>query len=127
MMAAPQAADAADRAPVVLVCSLAGARPAKSGLTEPAVCARFAARLSNEMGNRIVLAQAAPPQRAGQRWIRADLRLLPREKVEARLTSYLHARKINYPSIAVQAMDKSLGLSEIDQLAKHAARLLGQD
>lgn len=126
MMAAPQAADAADRAPVVLVCSLAGAGSAKSGLTEPAVCARFAARLSKEMGNRIVLAQA-PPQRAGQRWIRADLRLLPREKVEARLTSHLHDKTTNYPPLAVQAMDKRLGLGEIDQLASHAARLLKQN
>ena len=89
-------------------------------------CARFAARLSKEMGNRIVLAQA-PPQRAGQRWIRADLRLLPREKVEARLTSHLHDKTTNYPPLAVQTMDKRLGLGEIDQLASHAARLLNQN
>lgn len=109
--------------PIVLVCNAKVAVKGQSGLTEEAICARFAAPIAAALNHPVKLGSAVP---AGTKssWIRIAVRLHANGRAEAALTSKLHAEATNYPVLAVHVMDKPLQLREIDLLAKRVAEVL---
>jgi hypothetical protein len=108
---------------VALACTLSGHPKHRAGLSEETVCERFALRIREALGVPVKLVGSLPGgERA--RWVRLEVKLLPRGRVEAALTSRLRGKATNHPALAVQVMDKPLGLSEIDRLARLAGKTL---
>jgi hypothetical protein len=108
---------------VTLVCTVSGRSKHHRELTAEAICARFLPRIREAL--------TLPVKQAGQvpagsraRWVKVDIRLLPRDRAEAALTTHLRGKATKHPLLAVQVMDKPLGLGEIDTLARLAGRRL---
>jgi hypothetical protein len=109
--------------PVVLVCAVTGLAKHRGALTDEAVCSRAALRISEALGVPVALSGQVPAGGRG-RWVRLELRLLPRGRAEAALTSRLHGKATDHPLLAVQVMDKPMDLGDIDRLARLAGKTL---
>jgi hypothetical protein len=111
------------KAPITLVCSASGLAKHGAGLSEAALCSRFTAPVAAALKAKVNHGATLPVDPKA-RWIRIAVRLDPRGRAEALLTSKLHGEATNYPLLAVQVMDKPLQLREIDRLARHVAATL---
>jgi hypothetical protein len=109
--------------PVALVCHVAGPAKGRGELTDEAICARFTTMIQEALGQPIKRTARLPAGERG-RWIRLEVRLLPRGRAEAAFTSKLHGKATNHPLLAVQVMDKTMDLREIDKLARLAGKTL---
>lgn len=113
------------RESVALVCTVAGLPKHRGVLTEESICARFSLRIREAL-ERSVRPEAQLPASPAARWIKLEVKLLPRDRAEARLTSRLHGNAMNHPVMAVQVMDKSMDLDDIDKLARLVGRTLAE-
>jgi hypothetical protein len=109
--------------PVALVCTVVGAPKDRGGFTDEAICERFSARIREALDLPVKQAGKVPA-RAGGRWVKLEIKLQPRGRAEAVLTSRLHGKATNHPLLAVQVMDKPMDLDDIDRLARLAGRTL---
>jgi hypothetical protein len=110
-------------APVALVCTVSGQPKDRGALTDAAVCGRFLARIGEALDLPVDRAGHVPAG-AGARWVKLAIRLLPRGRAEAAVTSRLHGKATSHPAMAVQVMDKPMDLSDIDKLARLAGKTL---
>lgn len=108
---------------IALVCTVSGLPKGGRELTAEAVCSRFLLRIREALGLPAALTGLVP-RGDKARWVKLEIRLLPQGRAEATLTSRLHGKATDHPLLAVQVMDKPLGLSEIDRLARLAGRTL---
>jgi hypothetical protein len=108
---------------VELVCTVSGPAKHRGGLSAEAVCERFSQRIREALGRPVEQAGQVPGgERA--RWIRLEVRLLPRARAEAAITSRLRDKATSHPLLAVQVMDKPMDLGDIDRLARLAGKTL---
>jgi hypothetical protein len=117
------AASAATAGPVALICTVSGLAKHRGALTDEAVCARFALRIREALGLAVTPARQVPAG-SGKRWVKLQIKLLPRGRAEAALTSRLHGKATDHPILAVQVMDKPMELGDIDRLARLTGRTL---
>lgn len=131
LVAAPAWGNAMDRPSeeparaVTLVCTVSGAPKGQSGFDPAAVCRNLADRIGPALGARIVPA-ATLPSAATARWVRVAIRISPPGRIEAALTTHLDGKATSHPSLGVQVVDKAMGLSEIDRLARLVAQTLAE-
>lgn len=109
--------------PVALLCTVAGSAKDRSGFTDEAVCERFSARIREALQLPVQRAGQVPAG-AGARWVKLEIKLQPRDRAEAVLTSRLHGKATSHPLLAVQVMDKPMDLDDIDRLARLAGKTL---
>ena len=109
--------------PVALVCTVSGLPKPRGELTAEAICERISLRIHEALELPVIRATQVP---AGDRarWVRLEIRLLPRGRAEAALTSRLHGKATDHPLLAVQVMDKPMELGDIDRLARLAGKTL---
>lgn len=120
----PEPAEAAAARPAVeFHCKLTGKAQGSPTLTRAAICARFVGAIEPALKVRLVPVPAAPSPGKG-RWISIQVHLGTPASVEAAFTSRLGRTVRKHPAIAVDVMDKSLDLREIDLLAKDVAEVL---
>jgi hypothetical protein len=108
---------------VALVCTVKGLAKHHRGIAAAALCARFEQRIREALGVPVAQAGQIPAGSKG-RWIKIEVRMMPLGRAEAALISRLHGKSTEHPLLAVQAMDKPLGLGEIDRLARLAGKTL---
>lgn len=109
--------------PVELVCTVSSLPKGSGELTSEAICTSFLRRIREALSVPVTQTGSLPAGDRG-RWVKLDVRLSPRGRAEAALTSRLHDKATSHPILAVQVMDKSLGLSEIDRLARLVGKTL---
>jgi hypothetical protein len=120
---ASAAAAPAAQQPVELACTINGLAKSRGVLTAEAICSRFSQRIRE--GLAVPVKQTGQVSaRANARWIKLKVRLLPRGRAEAALTSRLHGKATDHPLLAVQVMDKPMDLGDIDRLARLAGKML---
>lgn len=110
---------------VSLVCTVSGAPKGQPDFDPAAVCRNLADRIGPALGARMVPA-ARLPSAATARWVQVAIRILPPGRIEAALTTRLHGTATTHPSLGVQVVDKPMGLSEIDRLARLVAQTLAE-
>lgn len=116
-----EAAPADNRPVVQFHCVLVG--KGGSALSRSAICARFVRAIEPALRVRLAEVASAPATNKG-RWISIQVRLAAPASAEAAFTSRLGATVRKHPAIAVDVMDKSLDMREIDLLAKDVAQVL---
>lgn len=108
---------------IEMLCTVTGPAKHRGALTDKAVCERFGLRIREAL-KQPVKQTALIPASSKARWVKLQIKLLPLGRAEAALTSRLHGKATNHPLLAVQVMDKPLGLGEIDKLARLAGQTL---
>jgi hypothetical protein len=106
---------------IVLVCTAIGAAQARPPLTPAQICAAFKRRLDAGLG-RATRAEAALPRTGNS--IRVELRVASSRGASALVTTAARGKSTRWPEIAVDAMDRPLGLREIEQLAGEVAKTI---
>jgi hypothetical protein len=109
--------------PVALVCTVTGLPKDRNGFTDTAVCQRFSARIGEALASPVQRADQVPAGNKA-RWVKLEIKLKPRGRTEAELTSRLHGKATSHPLMAVQVMDKPVDLGDIDRLARLAGKTL---
>lgn len=106
---------------IVLVCTTIGAGQAQPSLTPAQICTAFKRRLDAGLG-RITRTGATMPQSGNA--IRVELRVANSRSASALVTTAARGKSTRWPEITVDAMDRSLGLREIEQLAGEVAKTI---
>lgn len=128
LASAPSAGGAEPPAPVafapdrevVLVCAVTGAGKIRPAATAPQICAEFKRRFDTALG-RGTRSAASPPAR-GQ-LVTVDLRITA-TGAAALVAARAGGKTHRWPEIAVDVMDKQLGMREIGLLAGNVARVV---
>lgn len=123
MTAAMTQAPAPANRGAALICMVAGVNAIRPATSSSAVCAVFKRQIDRAL--------TAPTQTvgglaAGSRgdWIKLDVRLLKSGTVTADAASRLQGKTVAHPQIAIDVMDKSVGMREIEILAQEVAKAI---
>lgn len=106
---------------IVLVCTAIGGGQARPPLTPAQICASFKRGLDAGLGRATRTAATLP--RSGN-VIRVELRIADSRSASALVTTTARGKSTRWPEFAVDVMDRSLGLREIEQLAGEVARTI---
>ncbi len=106
---------------IALMCKVSGVNAIHPATSEAAVCASFKQHIDRALAVQTQLV-GSPPVKSRGEWITVELHFLKSGTATADVVSRLRSKTTIHPQIAVDVMDKSLGLGEVGKLAREVAR-----